>query len=95
MPESIFPPGFVEAFSIEENTPENWLGALALLNYETLTVEIPPLDLGFFYDPRDEMLEWEASETENVQPPDNEGQTNSGEHDPLNTAFDSGSDIED
>lgn len=93
MPESIFPQGFVEAFSIEENQPENWLGALALFNYETLTVEIPPLDLGFFNDPRDEMLEWEVSE--NVQPPDNEEQANSEENDPLNTAFDSGSDIED
>ena len=102
MLESVFPPGFIEAFSNEENHPEGWIGALVLFNYEMLTVEIPPFDPGVFYDPRDEMLEWEteasgteASGTENVQPPDNEGQTNSVEHDPLNTAFDSGSDIED
>jgi len=91
MLESIFPPDFVEPFSFEEVTPENWLVALVLFNYETLTVEIPPLDLNFFYDPRDEM---EASETENVTPPDSEGQESSEENDPLNTAVDYGSDGE-
>jgi hypothetical protein len=93
MLESVFPPGFIELFSNDENHPEGWIGALVLFNYEMLTVEIPPLDPGFFYDPRDEMLEWE--ESENVQPPDNEEQANSEENDPLNTAVDYGSDNED
>lgn len=96
MPASILPSGFEE----EEGVPVGWLAAIALFNYDELTVEIPPqkMNLAEFIDPRDSLVilaAADASITEIEIPESDEESDEVSTPDPLNTAVDYGSGEED